>query len=109
MDEIKRAAGAQATNGVRPLAGDQIRLEVEAKIGKTLDVILPDDAKSAFGLNSLSFSTKESIISTITSVEKAQQQIEKLKDRFENERDNQRLIDQRNEFDDEDDDENERD
>ena len=33
-----------------------------------------------------------------------EKQIEKLKDRFENERDNQRLIDQRNEFDDEDDD-----
>jgi hypothetical protein len=33
-----------------------------------------------------------------------EKQIEKLKDRFENERDNQRLIEQRNEFDDDDDD-----
>ncbi|HXW11679.1 MAG TPA: hypothetical protein VD694_02880, partial [Nitrososphaeraceae archaeon] len=33
-------------------------------------------------------------------------QIEKLKDKFENEKDNQRLIDQRNEFDDDEDDDN---
>lgn len=83
VEEIKKAAETPASNGLRPLAGDKIRLEVEEKIGKTLDVILPDDAKNAFGITEINFSTKDSIISTIASVEQAEQNILRLKSAVE--------------------------
>lgn len=83
VEEIRKAAETKASNGLKPLAGDKIRLEVEEKIGKTLDVILPDDAKNAFGIASINFSTKDSIIATIASVQSAQESILKLKDAVE--------------------------
>lgn len=79
VDEIRRTADTQASNGVKPLAGDKIRLEVEEKIGRTLDVILPDDAKNAFGLTEIDFSTRESIISTIANVKQAEASILRLR------------------------------
>ncbi len=79
IGEIRKTADSQATNGVKPLAGDKIRLEVEEKLGKTLDVILPDDAKNAFGLTEIDFSTKDSIIATIANVKKAEESINNLR------------------------------
>lgn len=83
VDEIKKTANAPASNGIRPLTGEKIRLEVEERIGKTLEIILPDDAKNAFGIGNISFSTKDSIISTIASVEEALQSINKLREAVE--------------------------
>lgn len=83
VSEIKKAAETKTMSGIRPLAGDKIRLEIEEKIGRTLDVILPDDAKNAFGISDISFSTRDSIISTIASVEMAEQNIMKLKNAVE--------------------------
>lgn len=80
VNEIKKAALQSADNGVKPLAGGTIRLEVEERIGKTLEVILPDEASAAFGLGKISFSTKDSIISTIASVEAALNSITRLRE-----------------------------
>ena len=76
---IRATALASSSSGVRPLAGDEIRLQIEETLGRSLDVILPDDATRAFGLGKLEFSTKESIISTRASIEMAKQSFERLR------------------------------
>jgi flagellin-like hook-associated protein FlgL len=76
---IKELAKSTHANGVNPLAGDKIKLEVEEKLGKTLEFILPDDAADSFGLQNISFSSKDLIIATITKVSVAQQQFEQLR------------------------------
>ena len=68
VNEIQKAAQASAPNGLRPLAGDPIRLEAEQQIGQTLEVILPDDANKGFDLGTIKFSTKEAIINTRANV-----------------------------------------
>lgn len=80
LDAIKRTAQTESSNGIKPLAGDEIRVEIEQKLGKALDAILPDDAKRAFGLKSIDFSTKDSIISTVTKIKEAEVQLQKLRD-----------------------------
>lgn len=75
---IQREAGKSAGGGVKPLAGDQVNVELES-LGKALEVILPSNATSAFGLSSLSFTTKETILRTRATVAEARQQLEKLR------------------------------
>ena len=80
LGEIKRTALTAGTHSVHPLAGDKVRLEVEEKLGKTLEFLLPDDATRGFDIGKIAFSTKESIISTIANITTAQQSIERLRD-----------------------------
>lgn len=82
-DEIIKAADRSTSSGVKPLAGDTIRVEVEQTIGKALEIIFPDDARDAFGLGDIKFSPKEVIINTITSIERARQGIDELRHKFE--------------------------
>lgn len=79
VSKIKDIAKVSTQQGVKPLAGDSIRLEIEENLGKTLDLILPDDAKEAFGIGVVDFSTKDSILATIASVTQAKQRIENLR------------------------------
>ena len=78
-DEIARAAERSSSSGIKPLLGDKITVQVEETLGKTLEVILPDNAKEAFGLGTIQFSPKELIVNTVVSVEKARQGIEDLR------------------------------
>ncbi|RIL09581.1 MAG: hypothetical protein DCC75_06185 [Proteobacteria bacterium] len=80
IEAIKRTAHESSYDGVKPLAGDTIRLEIEQKIGRVLDVILPDDAKDAFGLTGVVFSRKDAIIETSTSIARARKRIDELGD-----------------------------
>ncbi len=80
VDAIKRTAQTKTDSGVKPLAGDEIRIEIEEKLGKVLDAVLPDDAKQAFGIAQIDFSTKDSIISTITQVRQAEEQLKRLRE-----------------------------
>lgn len=77
--EIKRRAGTSAPGGVKPLAGDKIRLEVEEKLGKTLEFLLPADAKEAFGLGRIKFTTKDAILDTVASVQAARERVKELR------------------------------
>lgn len=79
VDEIRKRASSDS-NGVRPLLGDKIRLEVEQKYGKALDIVLPDSAQEAFGLGTISFSKKEAVLDTITSVQQAQERLRQLQE-----------------------------
>ena len=54
--------------------------KLKKNLEKTLEFILPDDAVRGFDIGEIAFSSKDSIISTITSVNEAQQRIEKLRD-----------------------------
>jgi flagellin-like hook-associated protein FlgL len=79
VDELKKAVNTTTPSGLKPLAGDKVRLEVEEKLGKTLEFILPDHSKDSFGISKISFSAKDSIIQTQTSIQTAREQIEKLR------------------------------
>lgn len=81
-NEILKAAQRSTGDGVRPLSGDKIRIEVEETLGKALEVILPDTAKDAFGLNDIQLGTKELIVRTVTSIEKARESIEALRSKL---------------------------
>lgn len=78
--EIKKRASVEGPSGTKPLAGDPIRLEIEESLGKRLEVLLPDDAKEAFGLGNLNFSTKEIILNTVVAVKSAEERIKKLRE-----------------------------
>lgn len=76
---LQKTLSSAAPNGVKPLAGDAIRLEVEEKLGKALDFFLPDHAQNSLGLATVNVSTKESIIQTQAAIETARRQIEELR------------------------------
>jgi flagellin-like hook-associated protein FlgL len=78
-NEIANAAARSTSDGVRPLSGDKIRIEVEETLGRALEVILPDDARTAFGIHDIRLDTKELIINTATSIQKARESIETLR------------------------------
>ena len=80
VGEIKQRAQTSSGDGTRPLAGDEIRLEVEERLGKTLDFILPDGAIQGFGIGEISFSTKDLIINTIAKIESARDNIRQLRE-----------------------------
>lgn len=87
VGEIKRQAQASTSSGIKPLAGDKIRVEVEQRIGKALDVILPTDANNAFGIGTIKFSRKEAIIQTQTNIATAEQRVEDLRKKVSDVRD----------------------
>lgn len=79
VDEIKKTAQSTEAGGIKPLAGDKIRLEIEEKLGKTLEIILPEDATEAFGLGKIRLSTKDTIINTIAHVANAEARLDELR------------------------------
>ncbi len=78
VTELQSTMQTKAPDGSRPLAGDKIRVEIEEKLGKALDLLLPDHSKDSLGLKTLNLTTKESIIQTKTVIETAKRQIEEL-------------------------------
>ncbi len=87
LDELKRALTTSSPSGLKPLAGDKVRVEVEEKYGKSLDLLLPDHSSDSFGLSLISFSPKESILQTKTKVETARRQIEALREAVDKSKD----------------------
>ncbi len=79
VQEIRKAVQVSAPNGTKPLAGDKIRVEVEEKLGKVLEFLLPDHSSDNLGISSVNFTAKESIIKTQTTIEAARRQIEQLR------------------------------
>jgi hypothetical protein len=101
------------------IAGLDLGLNIDKKLGKVDEKI--DNLKNNLGLGQQENKDNQKnnndqgenddtlgITGLVPNIQNIQanldKQIEKLKDKFENEKDNQRLIDQRNEFDDEEDD-----
>lgn len=73
---------AQSTKHNKRVANteeDQVRTEVEQRIGKSLDAILPDEAKNAFGIGTVGLSQKDSIINTLAQIEAAKKRIEQAR------------------------------
>lgn len=77
--EISDLSGKAEVDGTKILAGDPIVLELEKNIGKTLRVLLPTDAREAFGLKDISFTKADVIIQTRAAVERAARQIDELR------------------------------
>jgi len=78
VGEIRRRAQS-SSHGVRPLAGEEIRFEIEEKLGRSLEVILPSGADEAFGIGNISFNPVDSIINVRTAVAVARNRIEELR------------------------------
>jgi len=76
---IKLQANQSTDQGVKPLSGDKIRLEVEKELGKTLEFLLPEGATDAFGIGKIQFSPKEAILQTRTTIAEVRQSIERLR------------------------------
>lgn len=79
VSEIKVKAEVETEAGVKPLGGDKIRLELEEKLGKQLEVILPDTARNAFGIGRIGLSQKDAILQTRATVEAARLRLEELR------------------------------
>jgi hypothetical protein len=60
-------------------ADETARFEIEQRIGRTLDYILPDGAEGAFGVKRVEYPSKEAIIGTIARVESARNRIQSLR------------------------------
>lgn len=84
VGEIHKTAQVTTASGLRPLAGDPIRLEAEEQLGQTLDVILPDDANNGFHLGQIKFSTKEAIINTRANLLVAEARARELREAVSN-------------------------
>jgi flagellin-like hook-associated protein FlgL len=80
VEEIRKQANRPGPDGVRVLAGDSVTVDLEEKLGKTLEVLLPDHASDAFGLGTIEFSTKDAVIATRANIEQARQRLEVLKE-----------------------------
>jgi hypothetical protein len=83
-NQIVQAIGKRirdtSAEGSNPLTGDKVRVEIEEKFGRSLEILLPDSAKDSFGLTQVKFSQRDAILDTRTQVEVARRQIESLRD-----------------------------
>ena len=75
--EIKRKA-QDSSKSIRPLPADEIRAEIEEKLGRTLDDIIPAEDGSTFEIGEIKLDMRENIVNVRTSVARAQQRIETL-------------------------------
>ncbi len=73
--EIRKKAQSSAPDGSRPLAGDKVELK---EVDKALELLLPDDAKDAFGIGTIEISNKEAILQTRRVVQAANQRVKEL-------------------------------
>ncbi|MCB0353638.1 MAG: hypothetical protein KDD64_08945 [Bdellovibrionales bacterium] len=80
VNEIQKRTEIEVPEGTKPLSGDPIRVEVERVLDDTLEVILPEVGKDAFGLSTISLSPKENIIRTRVSVEEARVRLDQLRE-----------------------------
>jgi hypothetical protein len=81
-DQIAKTATVKTSHGAKPLSGDSIRVELEETLGKTLEIILPSSAESAFGLDAVTLSPKDLILDTMAKVHAARQGIEELRNKL---------------------------
>lgn len=79
VDEIRRRAQSADPEGKKPLAGDKVSVEFEKNFAKTLEIVLPDSAKEAFGIGEIRFSRKDAIVQTRNVIAQARERLEQLK------------------------------
>lgn len=84
VEAISGVALKKGDRGQKALAGEAIEFQVEASIGKTLSILLPDDATRAFGLTGVSFTPAENILATRQAVARARAQFEALQSHVHN-------------------------
>lgn len=79
LNALRDITTASTSAGVRPLAGDPIRLELERTLGPVLEVILPDQKKDPLGIQKLSFASKDMILATVAKIANAREQLRDLR------------------------------
>lgn len=83
LSNIRNLANESEFDGIKPLTGEDARCYVEGKLGATLDIVFPDDAKDSFGIDTLNFSRKDSIINTLATIKLAEARLYQLKNAVE--------------------------
>ncbi|WKZ56213.1 MAG: hypothetical protein QY326_05600 [Bdellovibrionota bacterium] len=78
VDEIRKTASNAVSDGVRPLLGEEVEVQIET-LDKALDLILPEGAKDGFGLNEIALTRKEAILNTRVAVAVAREQLEGIR------------------------------
>lgn len=78
LNEVKRVFSSRPKETVVADNSDEVRSEVEQKLSRALDALFPSDTNQPFGISKIDLSTKDTIIDTITQVQKAKKQIEEL-------------------------------
>lgn len=81
VERIKEVA--QTTPPPTPRSPDEVdkkKEEIERNLRRALDTIMPEEAKSGFGLGTITFSRKDSIVATVAAVAAARERIEGARD-----------------------------
>lgn len=79
VKEIRSIAQTRTSDGSRPLAGDPISVEIDDPLLPVINIVLPDDAKDAFGIGVVQFSPRDAILDTRANVIAARERIEYLR------------------------------
>jgi len=78
VSEIKRKAYS-SSESIKPLADDdKIKAEIERKLGKTLDDLLPNKDDEIFDIGEIKLDLKENIVNARASVARVQERVEKI-------------------------------
>ncbi len=83
LSNIRSLANESEYEGVKPLTGEDAKCYIEGKIGAALDIVFPDDAKDSFGIETVDFSRKDSIINTLAIIKLAEVRLHQLKNAVE--------------------------
>ena len=79
LDEIKKKVTTKSDDGAKLFSGDKIRLDLEKKLGKTLEVILPD-AEVGLDISEFRFTPKEIILNVRENIERARARVKNISD-----------------------------
>lgn len=78
VSEIRKTANNAVSEGVRPLLGEEVEVEIES-LDKALELILPEGAGDGFGLREIALSKKDAILQTRVAVALAREQLEGIR------------------------------
>jgi len=80
VSKIKEISGNSAKLSAASGDLNSVRNQIEAKLGKSLDQILPDDIKSSFGIDNVDLSQKDSVLQTLKKVKEARDKLGKVQE-----------------------------
>ncbi len=80
VEAIVQTVGVKTADGMKPLSGDQIEVQLEQQLGRSLQIILPDLSGDALGLGRIKLSTSDFILNTRAMVRRSEERLRELSD-----------------------------
>ncbi|MCB0338023.1 MAG: hypothetical protein KDD53_00395 [Bdellovibrionales bacterium] len=87
LEEARKVAQKATDQSGADPANDEVELQIEKELAP-LRKLLPDEAKSSFGISVVDFSTEDAIVNTRIEVERAVRQLKDLSERVNNSSEN---------------------